>query len=250
MAVATAVLGKSYKSLTSRDNAKNAISVGLKKKLSENYINDIVTTLTQVFEDATKEGVVKKNDLKDRMSAKLGDKKLFKFTQGTLEEMIDHFDSRSIEIYIRPVTKDKQDFQDFMERTLSDTATVMERALSDQPMWGVYFKEGDSRLLITPLIQLGSMLWIPAATCEIELDNGDKLAPLDISRMLTPILDLAYTTKQDKGAVEVTGPKGGKYPCGMIYTNKKRDQYKPTEKVIELQNGYKLDLFVTAKPKK
>lgn len=247
--VATAVLGKNFKALTSRDNVKESIKKRLASKLSENYVNEVITTITQVFEDSSKEGVVKKDALKDRMSAKLGDKKLFKFTQGTLEEMIEDFESRSIEIYIKEITKDSDEYKDFIDRTLNDTATVMERALSDQPMWGIFFKHGDDILLISPIIQLGELLWVPAVTCEIELNNGDKLAPIDISRMLIPVMEAAYTGKQDKGAVEVTGPKGGKYPCGQIYTNKKRDQLTPKEKKIELQNGYVLDLFVVKKSK-
>jgi hypothetical protein len=248
--LATAVLGKSYKSLTSRENAKKELEKHLTPLLSEAYVNDTITLLTQIFEDATKIGITKKDALKEKMSAELGNRKLFKFAQSLLEEMIQSLEDRSIEIYIRPVTKDSEGFQQFLGNTLNDTATVMERALSDQPMWGIYFKEGDATLLVTPIIQLGDMLWVPACTCKIELDNGDELKPLDISRMVKPIMETAYAKGQDKGAVEVTGPKGGKYPCGQIYTPKKKDQYTQEEKKIELQNGYVLDLFVTKTPVK
>lgn len=248
--VATAVLGKNFKALTSRDNVKESMKKRLSSKLSENYISEVITTITQVFEDASKEGVIRKDVLKDRMSARLGDKKLFKFTQGTLEEMIEEFESRSIEIYIRELDKDSDDYRDFIARTLNDTATVMERALTDQPMWGIYFKHGEDRLLISPIIQIGEFLWCPSVICEAELENGEKLAPIDVSRMLIPVMNAAYKTKQDKGGVEVTGPKGGKYPCGEIYTNLKKDQLTPKQKKIELANGYVLDLFVTKKPSK
>lgn len=248
--LATAVLGKNYRSLTSRENAKKAITERLSPKMAESYVQEVINTITQTFEDATKEGITKKDQIKDKMSAKLGDKKLFKFTQSLLEEMIEHLESRSIEIYIRPLPRDSEDFDNFLTRTLNDTATVMERALQgEETMWGIYFKEGEERVLISPIIQLGDMIWIPASTCEIELDNGDKLTSMDISRMLMPIMDAAYTKKQDRGAVEITGPKGGKYPCGQIYTHKKRDSLTAEEKTIKLANGYSAELFVVAKPK-
>jgi hypothetical protein len=247
--VTAAVLGKKFRSLTSRDNAKACLTTKLKNKLNENNVQEVITTITQAFEDSTKKGIEKKDKLKEEIQAKLGEKRLFKFTQTLLEEMIEALESRSIQIFIQTINRDHRDFKEFLEHTLNDTATVMDRALLDQPMWGIYFKEGDSQLLISPIIQLGDCLWIPAATCEIEMDNGDKLAPVDISRMLTPIMDLAYTKKQDRGSVEITGPKGGKYPCGQIYTAKKRDQFKEEEKKIELANGYVAELFVINKPK-
>lgn len=250
--IATAVLGKNFRSLTSRENAKTAIKTHLDKCLSETYINDVITTITTAFEDASKQGIMKREALKETMASKLGDKRMFKFTQTKMDYMIEALESRSIEVYIRPVTKDRDDFQEFLQNTLGDTATVMERAITDEEMWGIYFKEGGCSLLISPIIKLNDeTLWIPASTCEIELNNGEKLASNNISRMLIPIMDLAYTKKQDKGAVEVTGPKGSKYPCGQIYTSKKKDQLKPEEKKIELANGYILETFVTiTKPKK
>lgn len=249
--IATAVLGKNFRSLTSRDNAKTAIKTHLYKCLSETYVEEVIATITTAFEDASKQGITKREALKEAMAAKLGDKKLFKFTQTKMDYMIEALESRSIEIYIRPVTKDSDAFQEFLQNTLGDTATVMERAITDEEMWGIYFKEGAASLLVSPIIALQKeILWIPASTCEIEMNNGEKLSTKDTARMIAPIMDLAYTKKQDKGAVEITGPKGGKYPCGQIYTSKKRDQLKPEEKKIELANGYILEMFVTTKPPK
>ncbi len=245
--IAKAVLGRKFRSITSRDNVKKDMEGKLKSKLNSSYIEEVIQTITHTFEDVSKKGIDKKDKIKDAMIERIAEKRVFKFTQSILEEMIEALTSRSIEIFVQSITREHRDFQDFLQRTLGDTATVMERAIGTEPMWGLYFKEGETQCLISPIIALQDHLWLPSATCEIEMDNGDKLAPMDISRMLMPVIEAAYEKKQDRGAVEITGPKGGKYPCGQIYTCKRRDQMKETEKKIELSNGYVLELFVVAK---
>jgi hypothetical protein len=245
--VAEPILKKQFRTITSKEVIKKRLKDDITKHLHENFINDTLTDLSAAFDAWNKEGG-KKDKLKELIAQTVGKRKVFKFTQGTLDHMVDLLLSQSISLKVEKIKNplDSQDFQDFLTYTLEDTARVLTQGLTDQPLYGVFFLHGNSRNLATPLIELSDkFLWVPSLPSEGELEDGTQLKRVDICRIFQPVIDEGFAGKKERGSVEVTGPRGGKFLCGEVYSSVNKADLKAKDKVIPLANDYSLELFVT-----
>jgi hypothetical protein len=250
--IAEAVLDKPQTKPVSTDKIRDAIKNDLTTKIAESQINSIYEAANKVVMNykGTKTGNKKHNELKETLREQLKANTIFKFSDSILDNILNVFENRMINIEVKKLQFDDY-YNEFMGTIIAETQTIFERALhNDTPAWGIYLDEqfpdkSIKRYLVVVIVQVGDMIWIPTIPDKATLENGDELTRIDFSKLFQPIYETLFPTKKDRGMVRVTGPKGGQHLAGEVFTPKTRDQYKPEEKKVELDNGYSIEIFVT-----
>jgi hypothetical protein len=248
--IAEAVLGKKTTRPTLVEKIKEAMKASVGTKIADSYITPIYDNINYAFEEWNASGSKKTNQLKETLRTKLKEFGVFKFSDATLDQFLDIFESRTINVYCRPIeSKDDPLYKEYLSNILESVRNTLERSLSDEPMWGVFLdeKQADGTMktfLPTILIKVSDdLIWIPASPDTALTASGEELKRVDLTKMFQPLYELLFPTRKDRGIVRVIGPRGGEHLCGEIFSSRERAEIK--DKTINLANEYKMTLFVT-----
>jgi hypothetical protein len=248
--IAEAVLGKRHLKPTSSEKIKTVLRETIGDKVADNHISHIFERINDTFAEWNAAGPIKTRLLKEKLRERLKQYGVFKFSDATLEQFIDIFMSRTLNIYCAEVDKAGELYKAFLDNIVNQVSNSLTRCLNDETkVWGIHLEEThpDNTVhtyLAVILIEVDEFIWIPATPDRAELENNEELKRSDFTSLFRPLYEMIFPTKKDRGLVRVNGPRGGEHLCGEIYSPKKRDEYTEGQKTIQLSNGYSMSLFV------